>query len=287
MESAGACVLFAPAISPILTGFRGFIWNQRMPDKNAEIVLDAVSRNTAIVLSLPSAGMSRNHKSRFLCELEGGILIESPHGDATLIDDLIRKNIPCGVAFKNRALKIIFASSIRRKADAWKLNEATTVGALLLEFPAEIEATQRRSNYRVEVAPDSEISVRVWRISSSESLKETPASTKEVTAQIRDMSPGGVGVKLIGKDSALPKISAEDRLRVALAYNGKTLIIEGKITRPITQPTGNSIITGIQFKKLEADLEGRQILSQLMRIVGELQREELRRVQLGMVKKAS
>jgi c-di-GMP-binding flagellar brake protein YcgR len=287
MESARTCVLIAPSISPILTGFHSFIWNERMPDKNAEIVLDAVSRNMAIVLSLPSAGMLRNHKSRFLCELEGGILIESPHSDAALIDDLVKKHTPCGVAFKSRALKIIFASSIRRKVDAWKLNDATTVSALLLEFPAEIKATQRRSNYRVDVPPDSEISVRVWRISSSESLKDTPASTKEVTAQLRDMSPAGIGVKLIGKDNALPKVSTEDRLRVALQYNGKTLIIEGKMARPEVAPKTNSIVAGIQFKKLEADLEGRQILSQLMRIVGELQREELRRVQLGMVKKAS
>jgi c-di-GMP-binding flagellar brake protein YcgR len=258
-----------------------------MTDKNAEILLDAVSRNVAIVLSLPSAGMSRNHKSRLLCELEGGILIDSPHGDAVLIDDLIRKNTPCGVSFNSGAFKIMFAASIRRAVDDWQLNGDTTVSALLLEFPAEIKATQRRSNYRVDVPPDSEISVRVWRVSSNESLKDTPASTKEISAQIRDMSTGGIGVKLIGKDNALPKISTEDRLRVALQYNGKPLIIEGKISRPITQLTGNSIITGIQFKKLEADLEGRQILSQLMRIVGELQREELRRARLGMAKKAS
>ena len=52
-----------------------------MPDKNAEILLNAVERNTAIVLSLPSAGMLRNHKSRLLCQMEGGILIAAPHGD--------------------------------------------------------------------------------------------------------------------------------------------------------------------------------------------------------------
>ena len=171
--------------------------------------------------------------------------------------------------------------------ESWQLNADTSVNALLLEFPAEIKATQRRSNYRVDVPPDSDVSIRVWRISSSESLKDTPIAAKEVTAQIRDMSQAGVGVKLIGKDGALPKITAEDRLRVAIVYAAKTLIIEGKITRAVDSSAGNSIVTGIQFKKLEANLEGRQILSQLMRIVGELQRDELRRVRLGLVKKAS
>jgi c-di-GMP-binding flagellar brake protein YcgR len=258
-----------------------------MPDKNAEILLNAVERNTAIVLSLPSAGMLRNHKSRLLCQMEGGILIAAPHGDEALTGDLIKKRTPCVVSFNSGAFKIIFASPIRHYVESWQLNADTSVNALLLEFPAEIKATQRRSNYRVDVPPDSDVSIRVWRISSSESLKDTPIAAKEVTAQIRDMSQAGVGVKLIGKDGALPKITAEDRLRVAIVYAAKTLIIEGKITRAVDSSAGNSIVTGIQFKKLEANLEGRQILSQLMRIVGELQRDELRRVRLGLVKKAS
>jgi c-di-GMP-binding flagellar brake protein YcgR len=258
-----------------------------MPDKNAEILLNAVERNTAIVLSLPSAGMSRNHKSRLLCEMEGGILIEAPHGDPVLIADLIKKKTRCAISFNSGAFKIIFASPIRRYVESWKLSGDTTVNALLLEFPAEIEATQRRSNYRVDLPPDSDVSIRVWRISNSESLKDTPVAAKEVTAQVRDMSQAGIGVKLIGKDGALPKIGTEDRLRVAIVYLGKVLIVEGKLTRAVDGSSGNSIITGIHFKKLEANLEGRQILSQLMRIVGELQRDELRRVRLGLLKKAS
>jgi c-di-GMP-binding flagellar brake protein YcgR len=258
-----------------------------MPDNNDQMLLDAVARNMAIVLSLPSAGMSRNHKSRFLCELDGGILIECPHNDAVLIGDLIKHKTPFEVSFKNRAFKVVFATTILRREQSWQLNASTTVSALLLEFPAEIKATQRRFNYRVDVPADSDISVRVWRISGNAPLDEMPASSCEVTAQIRDMSTGGVGVKLIGKDGELPKISTEDRLRVAFYYKDKILVMEGKMARPVAAPTGNAIITGVQFKGLEADLQGRQMLSQLMRIVGELQREELRRVRLGFAKKAS
>jgi c-di-GMP-binding flagellar brake protein YcgR len=258
-----------------------------MPDKNAEILLNAIERNTAIVLSLPSAGMSRNHKSRLLCEMEGGILIAAPPGDDVLVGDLIRKKTSCAISFNSGAFKIIFATPIRRIVESWQLNAETSVTALLLEFPAQIKATQRRSNYRVDVPPDSDVSVRVWRISSSESLKDTPVAAKEVTAQVRDISQAGIGVKLIGNDGSLPKIGTEDRLRVAIVYLGKTLVVEGKLTRAVDGSAGGSIVTGIHFKKLEGNLEGRQILSQLMRIVGELQRDELRRVRLGLVKKAS
>lgn len=253
-----------------------------MPDKNAELVVDAVWRNVAIILSLPSAGMLRNHKTRFLCELEHGILIQSPRGENALIQELIKNHTPCGVAFANRAFNLLFTSPIRREEKAWRLNEATKVNGLLLEFPAEIKATQRRSNYRVDVSPDSDISIRVWRLGDGEYLKEQPSFTKEVTAEIRDLSTGGVGVKLIGKDGARPIIGPEDRLRVALGYNGQTLIMEGKMRHPAGAPRGNAIVTGIQFRQLESDLEGRQTVAHLIRIIGELQRGELRRVRLGL-----
>jgi len=49
-----------------------------MADNNEEILRQAIARNLGAVLSLPSAGMLRHCKSRFLSELDGGILFESP-----------------------------------------------------------------------------------------------------------------------------------------------------------------------------------------------------------------
>jgi hypothetical protein len=40
--------------------------------------------------------------------------------------------------------------------------------------------------------------------------------------------------------------------------------------------------TGIVFKPLDQDLEGRQTLAALTRIVGQLQRDEVRRHRLGI-----
>jgi c-di-GMP-binding flagellar brake protein YcgR len=258
-----------------------------MSDKNADLLQDAILRNVKIILSLPSAGMLRNHKSRLVGELDGGILVELPRGDEALIAELIRNHTPCGVAFARGAFKVVFASSILRKEKEWRLNGQNVVAALLLEFPARIKATQRRSNYRVDVSTGSDCSVRIWRIANSELLKEQPAATKEVNAEIRNLSSGGVGVKLVGKNGAPPIIGADDRLRVVLEYDGQTLIIEGKMRRPNGTPRGDSIVTGVEFSRLERDLEGRQILARLMRIIGELQRAELHRALHGSAKKAS
>jgi hypothetical protein len=258
------------------------------PDKNVELLVRAVERNTAIAVSLPSAGMYRNHKTRFLCEVDGGILIQAPRGEDALIRELIDNAAPCRVAFVSGSLEIGFQSAILRMEKHWPLNPSTVVSALLLEFPAGIEAKRRRSSYRVDVLPDSGVLIRVWRLSEEDSLAPQPSATREVTAEIRDLSTSGVGVKFIGKDGARPIVGVEDRLRVALTHNEQTFIMEGKMRRPTGSPRGNSIITGIHFRRLEGDFEGRKKLARLIRVVGQLQREEVRRVRLGLsAKKAS
>jgi len=260
--------------------------SKSMPDKNLEMLRQAIDRNSWAILSLPSAGMLRNHKSRFVAESDGGILMQAPDGEAPLIAELVRTQTPCAISFQRGTYKVLFAARIRKTINDWRMNDNLAVDAVLLDFPTEIKATQKRTDYRVDIRPDGDVSVRVWKISGSDYLKATPAGTREVTAQIRDLSIGGVGVKLIGKDDQLPIIGTDDRLRVALNYLGKEIVVEGRMRAPTVKPQGNCILTGIQFKKLEEDLEGRQTMAQLVRIVGELQRAELRMIKMGLIQSA-
>jgi hypothetical protein len=257
-----------------------------MADKNLDYVMEAAARNVAAVISLPSAGMLRNHKSRFIAELEGGILFEAPAGEDALIGELIRQQTPCAVSFRNGALKVMFASRIRRTEKGWKLNEHATVDVILLDVPTEVKASQKRSNYRVEVQPDSGISVRVWRLGPAEYFKPQPSATKEVKAEIRNISTGGVGVKFIGKDGAMPVVGPEDRLRVELKANEQTLVVEGQMRAATIPPKDGAVVTGIQFKKLENSMEGRHTSAQLVKIVGDLQRDELRMIRMGLIRSA-
>jgi len=180
----------------------------------------------------------------------------------------------------------MFASPIVRAESGWQLNAHSVVDTVLLQFPTQIKSIQRRSNYRVEVPEDCAIAVRVWRINERAYLKEQPMAVQEVKAQIRDVSVGGVGVKFIGKDNQPPIVGTEDRLRVLLTYQDESLIMEGRMRAATAKLPDNSLITGIHFKKLENDLEGRKIIANLTRIVGELQRNEVRRVRLGLAKSA-
>jgi c-di-GMP-binding flagellar brake protein YcgR len=266
---------------------RRFCCSSHMPGKELQLVLEAAARNVSAVLSLPSAGMLRNHKSRFIAEAEDGVLLETPADNDALIAELIRTQSLCAVSFRSGSHKVMFAARIRRREKEWQLNQTTIIDAIVVEVPVEIKTMQRRANYRVEVRLEDGICARVWRLGPTECYKAEPCATKEVNAELRNISVGGIGVKLIGKDGALPIISQEDRLRVELNTTEQIIVVEGKMRAPTIPPTGGVIITGIQFMKLEDDIEGRQTLAQLVRLVGELQREELRTMRAGLLGVAS
>jgi hypothetical protein len=256
-----------------------------MADKNADLLREASARNLAAVLSLPSAGMLRNYRSRLLGELDGGLLLQSTIDARPLSEELIRTKTPCVVSFRSGTMRAVFSSLIVRVQPRWRINAETVVEAVLLEFPTNIQAAQKRFNYRVEIPKYTEISLRLWRMGPGEHVTSKPVPAAEIRTEIRDLSTGGVGVKLLGENGDAPKICTDDRLRVQLSYNGQALLLEGQMRKP-SVTNKDSFITGIHFKKLEDSLEGRQTLSQLVRIVGELQRAELRNMRMGMAKTA-
>jgi len=255
-----------------------------MASDEDKLVRDAAARNGGAVLSLPSAGMLRHCKSRFLAEYEGGILIEAVPEQRILIQTMIDSGERAIVSFKNGVYKVVFGSRILRNVPEFRVNALAAVDALLLEFPQEIKAIQRRTCYRARVSTDSALSARVWRIAERAYLKDNPMSAQEVLCELRDLSVGGMGVRFFTKDGSPPKISAADRLRILFKMGDETLILEGRMRESKTPPEGGSMITGISFKKLEASIEGRLHMASLTRLVGELQRDELRQFRLGLAK---
>jgi c-di-GMP-binding flagellar brake protein YcgR len=253
-----------------------------MADKDQEFLRQAIARNTGVVLSLPSAGMLRHHKSRFIRGNEQGILIEAPQGEYILIDQLIAESKPVGISFKLGSNKVMFAGAILQTVKNATLNDDTTLDALLIPWPQDLKSLQRRADYRVDIPGSCPITINVWRIGEKANCRALPLTNQEVKAELRNLSTGGAGVRLVGQDDRPPKISTEDRLRVQIGFRENLLILEGRMRNPAAAPTDNVVFTGIQFKKLEDDLEGRRTIAQLTRIVGELQREELRRMRVGL-----
>jgi c-di-GMP-binding flagellar brake protein YcgR len=252
-----------------------------MGEEHSDILADAVARNLAAVLSLPSAGMLRHHKSRFLAQTNEGLWIESAPNDRPLIDELLQQKTPVGVSFKALPNKASFAVPILRREPSYQFNATSVVEALLLQMPSKIKPVQRRSNYRVRVPEGAPLNLRVWRIADHVPVRDRPLASQLIDVNVRDLSVGGMGVTL-HRDADGPKLLSGQRLRIELKWEDNELILEGVLRSAPADSSAGAVNCGVQFKKLEYDLNGRQAMAVLTRIVGEFQREEVRRTRLGI-----
>lgn len=246
-----------------------------MADATTQPLFDAVARNAGLVLSLPAADGLRHCKSRFLGEDQHGLWVCSA-GDEELLDRLIGSARPVGVSFRGGDVRHVFVSPILRKEMFFEIHEGVTTSALLLAFPAEVKAMQRRNSYRVRVSPETELVVRCWRMNRRVELRDKPGPAQELSVEVRDISLGGLGVIFHPSQGQAAKVAPEDRLRVEMKYGRFELLIEGRMRGGPATPAASSFRSGIRFCFLQEGIEDRQALTRLTKIVGELQREEVR-----------
>lgn len=243
-----------------------------MSEGTDDILLRAIARNADVVLSLPSAdGLPRHRPSRFLADVPTGFWVATPVADQPLIDALLASSKPLGVSFRSGHHKVFFSTSIRRQG-ALRVDAATRVPALLLEFPTDDESIKRCTRRYVRVPEGADLRVRVWRIGQRASLFSVPVAHMEVPCDVCDLSTGGLGLLFHGRGGHPPAILPDDRLRVELHHPRGTLVIEARVTHLADAPTSWNVVRGgVEFVHPPKTLDGGRTLAHLARIVSALQ----------------
>ena len=257
-----------------------------MPNPNYETLRDAIARHSGAVLSLPSGGTVRHHKTRFLAEAENGFWIESAtEAERPVVEALMSEESPVGVAFRSEQGSVAFAAPIRARQEGFRINGGTVAEALFLPFPDSFRELQRRQGYRVSVPVESNVTLHMWRLSDHAILRDRPMASQKVSARLTNISVMGAGAVCgPGRDGGAPTLLVNERMRVSLNWGGDELLTEGRVihcrlldNHPDHHSANNQVAMGMQFKKLEKDIEGRQALSKLTELVAVLQRAELLR----------
>jgi c-di-GMP-binding flagellar brake protein YcgR len=215
--------------------------------------------------------------------------MDASHESAEVIDSLVSRTATVGVSFRAGPQKVTFASPVMHYDRAFQINSDAMTRALQLKFPTEIQTLQRRNAYRVHIPRSGELAVKLWRIPEHVYLKDRPSTAQEVPAQAIDLSTGGLGVLIFSRGDDSPRLIVNQRLRIVMRFGQEEeLLLEGRVKYipPIVDPVA-AMRCGIQFKKLESNIEGRQILSTLNQIIADLQRDETRRARLGMAEQPS
>ena len=259
---------------------------------NLNLLRDAIGRHAGLVLSLPSEGHLRHHKSRFLADAGDGFWVTGVPGERTLVRELIASQQAAGVAFRSGENKVIFAAPIQHCEESYAVAPAVPavatggagrVEALLLRFPPDVHAVQRRKSFRVPVFPGgSDLQVKAWTMPESAGLRDKPVASRELVCDVRDVSLGGIGLTIRANGGKLPAVAAGDRVRVQLTLNETVAVLEGRLRYPPRPNSDSSFRAGVQFRVLGESREDRQASTQLTKIVNELQRELIRRKKLGI-----
>lgn len=247
---------------------------------NFGLVQDAIERNTPIMLALPSAMVVKPYRSRLLQVTNEGIYLESITGQGDAIDALIASKQPVLVAFRADVRRVEFSGPIIKRLRGYRLNATTLIEALVIQRPDAVKAVQRRADYRVGVPADSEISFQFHRITEQADVAETPMATAAMCVDVRDFSAGGCGGTWKRKRDE-PKAVPDQRLRVEINSVVGKIILDGRMrfAQPLHEP--ELVRVGIQFTLNTNSIPDRQKMLQINKLMGELQRMELRRKRLA------
>jgi c-di-GMP-binding flagellar brake protein YcgR len=241
-----------------------------MPETSLELLREAISQRAGAVISLPANGAIQHFKTRFIGPRDDSFSVEPVPADPTVVETLIAQNSNIGLAFRSGPAKVIFTSQLR------PIPAEMAASVLLVRYPSEVHMVQRRSSYRVAVGDDGEVEVRVWRIADHAILRDRPSAALEMGAKLVDLSVGGLGLHL---EVSGDPLAVEQRLRILLHFGEIEALLDGR-ARHVRPSADGSQRVGVQFKKLENDLEGRQTQTRLATIVAHLQRQEILRNRL-------
>src|SRR5258706_9004263 len=153
-----------------------------MPAEDQQILRDAIARKAGAVVSFPTAdGALRHHKTRLLAAQDEGFWIQCPTDETELIAQLMSSGSSIGLSVKASVNRIVSATMILQ----FRAGAPDNCGALLLAWPSQLKAIQRRADFRVTVYPGTGASLRAWRIPDYLYIRHRPASAALLYVTLR------------------------------------------------------------------------------------------------------
>ncbi len=249
--------------------------------ENFNLLELAVERNTAITLTVPQGGLTKNYRSRLLELSSEGVLIELVAELSDKINDLIKSQETVKISFRSDVRKVEFESPIVHTVRGHKLNSSTKIDTLLIKLPQEITAVQRRSDYRTTVPSDGEIKISFWRIGEKDDLSIAPPESSRVMIDVRDCSAGGIGGTWKRKTTDPNTLINNQRLRIDIDSPVGKCTLEGRLRFLENLKDQFFKRVGVQFVINQSSVPDRQKVVYLGKLLTELQRMELKRKRIA------
>ena len=183
---------------------------------------------------------------------------------------------PVGISFKVARGKFLFDATV----EAFEPSADPSKGGLLVvAYPDQIEAIQRRSYYRVRVPASLPVNVAVWHRLGNARPEGT--GHRCVQGRLVDLSAGGTQIA-IPCGSQAPDSDNQPRpdfkkgqyvgVRFTPLPYEEPLTFNAQIRNILPTADGSALCMGLQLVGLEASREGRETLSRIAGIVDQYYR---------------
>jgi c-di-GMP-binding flagellar brake protein YcgR len=250
------------------------------PSRRDEVLVEAAERNVTATLSVKGAKSWTVHKSRILHASVGQTLVvEYPlpaPGHNAPPQIVPGQNL--SVAFRRGHKKVIFAVPVLARGQT-ALNAELTVRSLTLLWPEQVQEMQRRAYYRASVPRNRSVRVEMWQGTIEDRERVQGGAWRSYKGELTDLSAGGVGVRVTKDQDPAFREGDPVALTFQVDSEGPRFVLDAVFRHSTKTPEGLMAL-GLQFVGLDATVEGRRTLHQLMHVVGRFQRYELRQAKL-------
>ncbi|MDB5325423.1 MAG: hypothetical protein JWM57_992 [Phycisphaerales bacterium] len=244
-------------------------------------LLQAIERYAKAVLTVVSNSAPRLTRSRLLAVDGKSLWIGLPTDQADTIDGMIHRQAEARVNFRLQQTNVEFHARVLERRQAYQLNTTTTCEAVRLAWPTNIAIVQRRNSYRVGVASPVEVRLKFWRIDKEANLTAIPPAGSDINIDVRDFSESGVGGVWKRRAGEDPILQSDQRLRVDVITPTGTITVDAFVRFLAGLPEPEFRRIGVQFMFNRTNLADRTKMSTLGRLVGDLQRAELKRLRIA------
>lgn len=246
-----------------------------------ELVKLAAARNAPVTLTLPTAGLSRQHRTRLVAIDDGVLYIEAVGGTPAAFAELVTARESVQVEFRHETQNVKFSAGVLEFRRDYPLNATMAIEVLKLEMPSSVQVVQRRNSYRVSITPDAEVTFQIWRIGEKDDVLAKPNPAMAMQVDVRDFSLGGLGGTWKRQKEDPPALAASQRLRVDTTFRDSVVTLDARVCFAQNVPNTDNTRLGVKFSMSDTSLADRQKMASLNKVFSELQRQELRRKKLA------
>jgi hypothetical protein len=261
------------------------------PDVRATLAA-AVGVAEAVTLTFDSAGGRPSRRATLKAVTWTDVRFVVSQADAVLLAEAAASGDECPVivAFKLNGKEVVFFSKQPRvglialpspegPGDSESPRVADAVGVeVALPLPEQLIMTRRRQSFRIAVAREDQLQLRVWRIDDHAILRDGPPPSRSFRAELYDLSASGLRAMLWARPVAAMQLKLGQRFRLEITAGEVQMIFDARLRHPRATARDDAFaFCGFEFNQRQDDIEGRRNRQRLDNLLARLQQAAARR----------